>query len=154
MIKIKIAKTTSQLDDVRTLLREYAEIRNYDNAMGDFEKELLQLPGKYQAPEGVLLIAYWKGSPAGVVAFQQLEDQICEMKRMFVLEKFRGLKVGVGLIKAIVKHAKEMHFKKMMLDTHPWMTTAQEIYQREGFVEAERYNNNPTEGIKFFEKNL
>jgi len=154
MIKIQIAKTPAQLDSVRTLLREYADIRSYDKAMGDFEKELQQLPGKYQAPEGILLIAYWKDSPAGVVAFQQLEEHVCEMKRMFVSEKFRGLKVGVELVKAIVKQAKEMHFKRMMLDTHPWMTKAQNIYQREGFVPTKRYNNNPTEGIRFFEKNL
>jgi len=154
MIEIKIAKTSTELDDVRTLLREYADVRSYDKAMGDFESELEQLPGKYQAPKGILLIAYWEDTPAGVVAFQQLENQVCEMKRMFVSLKYRGLKIGVELVKSIVKQAKEMNYKTMKLDTHPWMTIAQEIYKREGFVETERYNNNSTEGIRFFEKIL
>ena len=154
MIKIQIAKTPTQLDDVRTLLREYASIRNYDKAMGDFEKELLLLPGEYQEPFGILLIAYWKNQPAGCVAFKQLEGDFCEMKRMFVSEKFRGLKIGVELVNSILKFAKAMNFKKMLLDTHPWMTAAQAIYKKAGFIETERYNNNPTEGIRFFEKNL
>ena len=154
MIKIQIAKTPTQLDDVRTLLREYASIRNYDKAMGDFEKELLLLPGEYQEPFGILLIAYWKNQPAGCVAFKQLEGDFCEMKRMFVSEKFRGLKIGVELVNSILKFAKAMNFKIMLLDTHPWMTAAQAIYKKAGFIETERYNNNPTEGIRFFEKNL
>jgi len=156
MIEIYLANTSTQLDDVKTLLREYASIRNYDQAMGDFEKELAELPGEFGPPKGVLLIAYWSKQPAGVVAFKQLEKGkgICEMKRMFVSEKYRGRKIGVSLVKKIVHFAKIMKFEKMLLDTHPWMTTAQEIYKREGFIEIERYNNNPTKGIRFFEKKL
>ena len=153
-IQIIVAQDKSDIEAVANLLREYAAIRNYDKAMGDFEKELLELPGEYQFPFGILLIAYYKKEPAGCVAFRQIEGDFCEMKRMFVSEKYRGLKIGVELVKAVLKAATEMGFKKILLDTHPWMTVAQDIYRKEGFKEIDAYNNNPTKGIRFFEKPL
>ena len=76
------------------------------------------------------------------------------MKRMFVSEKCRGNRVGEQLVNEVLFFAKKLNYKKVRLDTHPWMTTAQNIYQRVGFKEIPAYNNNPTEGIRFFEKEI
>ena len=153
-LSIKIAQTSEEIQDVRNLLLEYGELRKHDSALGNYEKELALLPGKYTIPEGVLLIAYFENEPAGCVAFQSFSDGICEMKRMFVLPRFQGNQIGKEMMKMLLKQAKKIGYKKMYLDTHPWMKPAQNLYQKFGFTQIERYNNNPTPGIIFFEKEL
>lgn len=153
-IKIEFAVSEEQLEQVRQLLLEYAEWRNFDIALGDFDEEIEQLPGKYAPPTGILLLATYNGKSAGCVALQQIGEGIGEMKRMYVSPTFRGEKMGQQLIHVLINKAQQMGYQKMRLDTHPMMTHAQALYQSIGFREIERYNNNPIEGIRFFELDL
>lgn len=146
--------TIEQLEDVRTLQREYGEMRNFDAAMDDYEKELQKLPGKYGPPDGALLIAYYEQKAAGCVALQKIGEGICEMKRLYASPNFRGLKVGKSLVENIIQKGKDLGFQLMRLYTHPWMKDAQNIYSQFGFQEIEAYNNNQTVGIRFFELKL
>lgn len=153
-LKIEIAKSYQQIEAIRLLLSEYAQMRNHDSALGDYKRELENLPGKYATPKGALLIAYFNNQPAGCVAFQSFSESICEMKRMYVKPQFQGNKIGHQLIKELLIQAKKSGYHKMYLDTHPWMKAAQHLYQKFGFQEIERYNDNPTVGIRFFELKL
>lgn len=154
MIKIVKAESPSHIEAIRTLLQEYAEMRNHDAALGDYQKELQQLPGKYASPDGCLLLAYFDSKPAGCVAFQKIGEGICEMKRMFVSQSFQGFGIGKQLLFNIVLEAQKAGYQLMRLDTHPWMKQAQKLYTGFGFYEIKAYNNNPTKGIRFFEKKL
>lgn len=153
-IRIELAFTIEQIQAVRVLLLEYGQSRNFDAAMGDFENEMKHLPGKYETPKGALLLAYFKNQAAGCVALQQIREGICEMKRMYVSPSFRGHGIGKVLIEQIIVKAKDLGYHTMRLDTHPTMTKAQELYRSFGFYEIERYNDNPIEGIRFFELRL
>lgn len=146
--------SNESLNAVRHILVHYAGLRRYDEALGNFQHELNLLPGNYSPPDGCLLLASWQNIPAGVVAYQTIEEGICEMKRMFVLPEFQGKGIGKKLALHLIGEAKKARFTHMRLDTHPWMTTAQGLYEKLGFVETERYNDNPTEGIRFFELQL
>ncbi|MEM7659139.1 MAG: GNAT family N-acetyltransferase [Bacteroidota bacterium] len=154
--QITIIRATSlpDIDAIRTLLRTYAESRGHDAALGDFEWEMKELPGKYGPPLGCLLLAKQEGVAAACVAFQPLEEGICEMKRMYVAPEFRGKGIARALCQALIEEAMAAGCTHMRLDTHPSMTAAQQLYQQLGFEEISRYNQNPTPGIRFFEKRL
>lgn len=154
MIHLRPAIDTSDLQAVRDLLYEYGEIRNFDAALGDYMGELAGLPGPYTSPTGCLLLATWQEKPAGCVAFRELDESYCEMKRMFVRPIFRGKGIGKALLAGILKAARQAGYAYMRLDTHPSMNTAQALYQSFGFAEIDRYNENPTPGIRFFERKL
>jgi len=154
MVSIVQATKKSVFLDAQNLLREYGQLRNRDAALGDFDKELQNLPGRYGPPGGVLLIAHVDNEPAGCVAFRQTGEGICEMKRLYVKEKFRGLHIGRKLVAQIIEEAQKMNYRVMQLDTHPWMQHAQTVYQQFGFQEIEAYHYNPTEGIRYFELEL
>ncbi|MEM9849597.1 MAG: GNAT family N-acetyltransferase [Bacteroidota bacterium] len=144
----------SALEAVKVLLRQYAKARDFDAALKNFDRELAQLPGKYAAPTGALLLATYDGVAAACVALQALKDGVCEMKRLYVLPNFRRKGIAKALSIQLLQIAKDIGYTTMKLDTHPNMLAAHHLYKSLGFKATARYNENPIEGILFFERIL
>ncbi len=152
MLDIVQAETTEQIATARELFREYEAWLGLDLCFQGFEQELAALPGKYALPDGRLYLAYSDGELAGCIAMRKLEDGICEMKRLFVRDGFRGAGIGVQLIKQLIADAREIGYVRMRLDTFPpKMGKAVSLYESHGFVPIEAYYDNPNEGVLFME---
>jgi GNAT superfamily N-acetyltransferase len=104
-----------------------------------YEAELRSLPGDYAPPDGALLVAENAGRVAGCVALKRLGDDSCEMKRLFVDARQHGEGIGKALAQAIVERAKDLGYRRMMLDTGPKQVEAQSIYRSLGFRYVEPY---------------
>jgi GNAT superfamily N-acetyltransferase len=144
---------------VRRLMQAYGEHLAANPAgaasicLDGYERELEGLPGGY----AVLLLALVEGEPAGCVALRslKLEESACEMKRLWVDVRFRGLRLGRRLVEEAIGWAERMGFKAMYLDTVPAaMPEANRLYEAMGFVRVERYNENPVADLAFFRKEL
>ena len=149
------AQTPEQVEQARRLFREYADWLQIDLCFQNFEKELAELPGDYVPPGGRLLLAYDSAQLAGCIALRRLDQQTCEMKRLFAREAFRGKGLGRQLITAIVQEAKQIGYEYMRLDTlPPKMNSAIALYRTYGFREIAPYYQNPVPGALFMELNL
>lgn len=62
---------------------------DFDLSFQNFSEELANLPGDYARPFGRLYIAYFDGEIAGCIALRRYSDEKCEMKRLYVREKFK-----------------------------------------------------------------
>lgn len=142
------------LEEVRQLFIEYAQSLRVDLAFQDFKTELKTLPGKYGPPDGVLLLASVDGKGAGCVALRKISNDICEMKRLYVRDAYRGLGIGKRLIDRIIDEARKMNYAYMRLDTLETMKKAQSLYLSLGFYDIEPYVYNPIEGTRFLELKL
>jgi putative acetyltransferase len=142
------------IDVVRMLFREYEASINVDLCFQGFEKELAGLPGEYARPSGRLLLAFEAGEIAGCGALRHLQDNVCEMKRLYVRPTQRGKAVGASLARALIENAKTADYATMRLDTMPSMTRAIALYRSLGFREIEPYRFNPIPGALFFELDL
>jgi ribosomal protein S18 acetylase RimI-like enzyme len=137
-------------ETVRTLFREYAAWLGPEGWFTDLEAELAALPGGYEA----LLVARLDGEAVGCVALKPLPGEACEMKRLYVRPEARGTGAGRALVEASIARALELGYAVMRLDTLPTMDAAQALYLSLGFRPIERYNDNPSEGVLFFELRL
>ncbi|MBK8465455.1 MAG: GNAT family N-acetyltransferase [Chloracidobacterium sp.] len=155
MLNIIQASTNEHIGEARILFREYEAWLGLDLCFQGFEAELAQLPGKYALPDGRLLLAFQDEKLAGCIALRKLEEGICEMKRLFVRDEFRGYKIGVELIEWLIADAREIGYEKMRLDTYPTkMGKAVKLYESHGFQAIEPYYENPHDGVLFMEMTL
>lgn len=155
MITIIQAETPGQIETARLLFREYEAWLGMDLCFQGFEEELRSLPGKYAAPGGRLLLAYEDEKPAGCIALRELEDGVCEMKRLFVRDEFRGSGLGLRLVEMVIAEARAEGYLKMRLDTFPpKMGKAVGLYESHGFREIAPYYDNPHSGVLFMELDL
>ena len=155
MVTIRQAETVEEIDIARAIFREYESWLGLDLCFQGFEEELRELPGRYAAPAGRLYLARVGDNVAGCIALRPLVRDSCEMKRLFVREGFRGMKVGQSLIDRLINEAKAIGYDAMRLDTYPpKMGKAVRLYESYGFREIEPYYNNPTDGVLFMELKL
>lgn len=155
MVEIIQAETDEQIDEARRLFREYEAWFGLALCFQNFDEEVDNLPGKYAAPDGRLLLAYADGRLAGSIALRKIEDGVCEMKRLFVRGEFRGQKIGIALIEKLIAEAREIGYGKMRLDTYPpKMEKAVRLYEAYGFSEIPPYYHNPYGETLFMEKDL
>jgi ribosomal protein S18 acetylase RimI-like enzyme len=154
MLEILEAESDENLEQIRTLFGEYAGTLDFGLDFQNFDKELANLPDDYTRPAGCLLLAFHKGQLAGCVGLRKLSDGICEMKRLYVKEQFRGLGIGRALTEAVVKEAQKIGYNYMRLDTVPSMEVARALYSSLGFKQTTPYRYNPIEGAVFMELRL
>ena len=156
MLSIIQAETDDQVAEATTLFREYETWLGMSLCFQDFEHEVATLPGKYAMPEGRLLLAYSDDRLAGCIALRPLDDDcVCEMKRLFVRDAFRGRQIGVSLIERLIADARDIGYQKMRLDTFPpKMGKAVKLYESHGFRSIPPYYENPHDGVLFMELTL
>ena len=143
-----------QLSQVRDIFREYQSSLGIDLCFQNFEEELANLPGKYVPPDGRLYLAYVDGAVAGCIALRKLEDNQCEMKRLYVRPQYRCQNLGRALANKVVEDARQIGYRQMVLDTLPFMTSAQKLYRSLGFCETEPYCYNPVQGALYMRLEL
>jgi len=154
-ILIRQAKSETDIRTAREIFREYEAWLGLDLCFQGFEDELNDLPGKYAPPRGRLHLASVGEDIAGCIALRQLEARVCEMKRLFVRENFRGERIGQQLIDGVLSAAREIGYEHMRLDTFPpKMGKAVQLYRAYGFYEIEPYYENPNPGVLFMELKL
>jgi DNA-binding MarR family transcriptional regulator/GNAT superfamily N-acetyltransferase len=111
-------------------------------------------PGRDMAPpEGFFLIARLRGQPVGCGGVRRVDQTTGEIKRVWIADEMRGVKLATRLIAELEAQARALGLKTMRLDTNRALTEARALYLKLGYHEAPRFNENPY-AHHWFEKRL
>ena len=89
----------------KELFQEYQAFLGEDLCFQSFDEELQQLDTMYGPPMGVLLLAKQGIEYIGCVALRDKGNGVCEMKRLYVKETFKGKGIGRKLAEMIIEKA-------------------------------------------------
>lgn len=153
-VTYRIANTKEDFETGKKLFEEYADSLNVDLSFQDFSKELDTVSQQYNKPSGSLMLVFADDLPAGCAGIRRLDDGTAELKRMYIKDEYRGLKIGVSLLQQSIDLAKTLGYKKIRLDTLANMAKAQQLYKSFGFYEIRAYRYNPLAGTIYMEKDL
>jgi putative acetyltransferase len=106
----------------------------------------------YSEPTGIFLALLDGDGLVGTGAIRRLDEQTCELKRMWFLPAYRSKGYGARMCEALFEFARSAGYQRIRLDTVPVLAAANRLYQRLGFHPIERYNDGP--GTIFMEKCL
>lgn len=150
-VSIVRAASPAEWADVERLIRAYLAELPFEIDFQDLDRELAELPTEYGPPVGAGLLAVdGLGEAVGVVGVRRFTDGDAELKRMFVAPAGRGTGAGSALATAAVEAARGLGYRRLLLDTVAWMTSAIGIYEALGFVEVPPYRHNPLPEARYF----
>lgn len=78
----------------------------------------------------------------GTVAIKELGGKSCELKSLYLLERYHGKGYGKCLLQTAIISAKEYGYENMFLDSLSTSKKAIALYRNAGFIDTERYNQN------------
>ncbi len=88
------------------------------------------------------------------MALKPLDDKLCEVKRLYVREKFRHSGIGKLLMNKIIEDAKKLNYSTMVLETFDSLEAAVHIYYKLGFEKKEKDCEDLKKGIIYMTLDL
>ncbi|MEJ5102502.1 GNAT family N-acetyltransferase [Chryseobacterium sp. MYb328] len=85
------------------------------------------------------IVVYIDEVPAACGAFKELSDDTVEIKRMFTSPEFRKRGLGSTIVKELESWAKEIGYKKAVLETSRDLMNAISVYEKSGFQQIPNY---------------
>ncbi|MFZ1990707.1 MAG: GNAT family N-acetyltransferase [Alphaproteobacteria bacterium] len=140
------AESAEDIAAIKALILQYNRILDIDLRFQRFMEEMRVFPATYE----LVLGAKRDGAMIGCICLKRLDQNTCEMKRMFVDPSARGLGVGRALALAVIEAAKARGFAEMKLDSLERLKPATALYRGLGFKETAPYNTNPEPDVVYF----
>ncbi|MFZ1994254.1 MAG: GNAT family N-acetyltransferase [Solirubrobacteraceae bacterium] len=94
-------------------------------------------------PGGAFVVGYHEGVPVCCGGVKRLDDERCEIKKMYVIPELRGQGVARALLGELEDVARGLGYAVARLDTGPKQGNAEGLYRDEGYVEVPDFNGNP-----------
>ena len=105
-------------------------------------KDIDNIQVHYFDRRGVFLVTEADSQIIGTGAIRQLEEQVCELRRLFLLFEYQGRGLGYRMAQELLRAAREMRYEKIRLETAPvHLKRATALYRRLGFYEIPRYES-------------
>ena len=143
VIEIRDAKLPDDLDSIQQLWTAYLTWGNdkmqmlYGVHPHNPEEQVAQdieMIDKFLPPNGRLILAFIDGNACGIGCLKSINNEIGEIKRMYVNPTFRQIGAGHAILQGLLNAAKEADYKKVRLDSPKFMEAAHSLYQSFGFA--------------------
>lgn len=147
-----------------TLIRTNSENKNFQNLVLEIDKDLAKKNGdtndffaQYNKTDLIknVVVALNDYLPVGCGAMKEFDNSTMEIKRMYVTIEMRGKGVAVAVLNDLESWAKELGYKKCVLETGDKMLEAIGLYKKSGYKIIKNYGQYENiESSICFEKEL
>jgi putative acetyltransferase len=98
------------------------------------DADLQDIEANYLQPGGLFeVIEDRDGNLVGSVGIFPIDENICELRKMYFVPAVRGLGLGAHVLQRAVNQAKGLGFRRMVLETSSKLAAANRLYIRFGF---------------------
>ena len=136
--EIKPSHDTQVCEIIKKVGEEYGAI---GEGFGPSDPEVNAMSQHYNDESSSrYFVAFIKGSivgGSGIAAFNDSND-VCELRKLFLLPESRGLGLGKKLTEDCLVYAKSKGYKQCYLDTLHSMKSAIELYEKLGFKHLDK----------------
>lgn len=153
--------TSDHIKDVRELIMRVIfelqivpstslEALSADHVQNGQFNDLDNLQSIYFANNGTFLVMLANDMVVGMGAIKKIDDEMCELKRMYFAKDYRGIGLGKKMAETLLDHARKVGYKKIRLIVYnpAVQSSAIAFYKKLGFYEIPPYKQNVP--IKFF----
>lgn len=85
------------------------------------------------------IVVYINEVPAACGAIKKFDEETVEIKRMYTHPNFRKKGLATAIVKELEKWAKELNYKKAVLETSLEQNEALSVYEKSGYVRIPNY---------------
>jgi len=148
VVEIRDAKLPEDIDFIRKLWTDYLTWGNDKMQMlygvhPHNPKEAvdhdIKMIGKFLPPNGRLMLAFNDNNACGIGCLKGINEEIGEIKRMYVDPSFRQIGAGRAILKSLINAARKTGYKKVRLDSPKFMEAAHALYRSAGFKDISVY---------------
>jgi putative acetyltransferase len=149
----KLIDDENGFNKARNLFIEYANSLDFDLHFQNFENELKEIDIQYNKPHGglILIVDGQTDEEIGCVGIRKSEEQVAELKRMFIKDAHRNKGLGKELLSRSIELSKSLGYEKIRLDTLDTMKQAIALYEKFGFRQTGAYRYNPFDNVRYYE---
>ena len=133
--KLRLANNTDRENITRLV---FDVLKEYDLKPdpSSTDKDLKDIESSYFKRGGTFLVLEAKdGSIVGAYGLYPMEEQTCELRKMYLQKAYRGKGLGKFLMEDALARARRLGFKKMVLETASVLKEAIALYKSYGFEE-------------------
>jgi putative acetyltransferase len=106
------------------------------------EKELQDMDDYqtvYENNRGLFLVVTDQEKVVGTGGVKKIDTKTAEIKRLWLLEDYHGLRIGYQIMTRLLDFARENHYQLVRLQTSQVQTRAIAFYKKLGFYQIESY---------------
>ena len=111
----------------------------YSKIVGGTSKRAGFVPYNLSETITDVLIAYRDGVPVGCAGLKRYSDSDVEIKRVWVEPEARGQKIASRMMDLLEEKARQMNYRRAILQTRPIMPDAVGLYEKRGYFLIDNY---------------
>lgn len=151
-MKSKIVRTNSSHPHFISL------VEKLDSDLAERNGKLHKFYAQYNGIEklkNTVIYYHYDNQPVGCGAFKPFDQETVEVKRMYVTPETRGNGIASKILKTLESWAKELGYRKAVLETGTMNPEAMALYRKKGYSSIPNYGQyKGIETSRCFEKRL
>jgi len=133
-LKIREAKN-SDSEKIKSVVFDVLKEYELDPDPGATDKDLDGIENYYCLNGGYFGVIEEDGDIVATVGIYKLNENICELRKMYALPSQRGKGLGRKLMEFSLAKAKDLGFERVVLETASPLVEAIALYKKYGFIE-------------------